>query len=187
CTADCTGIGDQCTGTCTAQGRCNGTIKTEVTYLPPDDPGSGIIVPDGSNSVDGQSCATGVASAAIANVNMFIMFDQSSSMEQNNRWTNATNALVAFLQSPESADLKIALRFFASDEPAPGCNISECNVQACSQPLINLGTLTAESGAADAHEQQLVSAIQSRTPNPQGPGTPISAALDGAVTWALDF
>src|SRR5690606_11450943 len=102
CTAECTGIGDQCEGTCTSQGRCNGTVKTEVSYLPPVDTGSGILVPEpGGVSPNGEACATGVASAAIANVNMFIMFDQSSSMEQNNRWTNATNALVAFLQSPE--------------------------------------------------------------------------------------
>ncbi len=191
CTAECTGVGDQCMGTCTNRGRCNGTLKTEVT-APLDIDEDDIIVPGGgaggnAGGTGGTSCATGVSSAAIANVNMFIMFDQSSSMEQNDRWNNATRALVAFLQSPESADLKIALRFFASDEPAAGCNISECNVQACSQPLINLGTLTSATGAADAHEQQLVTAIQSRSPNPQGPGTPISAALDGAVTWATAF
>jgi hypothetical protein len=139
----------------------------------------------GGGNPTGAACATGSSQATLANVNMFLMFDQSSSMNQSNRWDNATAALVQFLQAPETGGIKIALRFFASDEPAAGCNIQECNVEACAQPLVDLGELT--DAAGDGHETLLVNAIESRVPNDQGPGTPISAALQGAVNWGIDF
>lgn len=186
CTAECTAGGGQCDGTCSSRGRCDGEIRTRMVETQPDSDDPVIAVPTGGGGV-GAACATGSATASLANINMFLMFDQSSSMEQNNRWQNATSALVSFLQSPESGGIKIALRFFGSDEPASGCNIDDCNVEACSQPLIELGELTTATGGGDAHEQALVQAIESRDPNPPGLGTPISAALDGAVSWAEDF
>lgn len=184
CTAECTPEGGQCNGTCGDNGRCSGTVKTEEV---PANVDQGIDVGGigGGGTGGGAACATGSSQATLANVNMFLMFDQSSSMNQNNRWDAATAALVQFLQAPESGGIKIALRFFASDEPAAGCNIQECNVEACSQPLVDLGELTEAAG--DAHESLLVNAIESRDPNPEGPGTPISAALQGAVNWSLDF
>lgn len=188
CTAQCTVGGGQCDGTCSPRGRCDGEVRTQMVETLPDIDGPVIMVPTaGSNGGVGAACATGSATASLANINMFLMFDQSSSMNENNRWQNATAALVAFLQAPESGGIKIALRFFGSDEPAVGCNIDDCSVEACSQPLIDLGELKAEAGSGDAHEQALVSAIESRQPNPVGLGTPISAALDGAVSWAEDF
>lgn len=185
CAADCTPKGNQCDGECTDRGRCNGTIKT-VTE-PIIDPGQGIDIGGigGGGGGGGMACATGSSEAKVANVNMFLMFDQSSSMEQNDRWGRATAALVKFLQAPETSGLKVALRFFASDEPQAGCNVQQCNIEACSRPLVELGALTEAGG--DAHEAALVQAIQSRVPNGVGPGTPISAALQGAVNWGIDF
>jgi hypothetical protein len=186
CTAECTATGGQCDGTCSSRGRCDGEIRTQVVETLPesDDP---VILAPTSGGGAGAACATGSATASLANINMFLMFDQSSSMEENNRWDNATAALISFLQSPESAGIKIALRFFGSNEPAVGCNIDDCSVEACGQPLIDLGELTAAGGGTDPHEAELVAAIDSRNPNPVGLGTPISAALDGAVSWAEDF
>lgn len=187
CTADCTASGGQCNGTCSDRGKCDGTIKT-VTEPAPVNPDQGIDIGGiggSAGGTGGSSCATGSSEAKLANVNMFLMFDQSSSMNQNNRWDMATSALVQFLQDPQTSGLKIALRFFASDEPMAGCNIQECNVEACSQPLIELGLLTEAAG--DAQEATLVNAIESRDPNPEGPGTPISAALQGAINWSIDF
>jgi von Willebrand factor type A domain len=186
CTADCTTDGAQCMGTCSDRGRCDGTIKT-VTE-PVVNPDQGIDIGGiGGGGGAGAACATGSSEAKLANVNMFLMFDQSSSMLQNDRWSRATAALVQFLQSPETSGIKIALRFFASDEPAAGCNIQECNIDACSQPLVELGALTEAGGGADPQEATLVDAIESREPNPEGPGTPISAALQGAMNWSMDF
>lgn len=189
CTAQCTVGGGQCEGTCSPRGRCDGDIRMQPVETLPDIDGPIIAQPTSTNGGGGvgAACATGSATATLSNINMFLMFDQSSSMRQNNRWQNAQAALTAFLRAPESGGIKIALRFFGSDEPVAGCNIDDCSVEACSQPLIDLGELKTETGAADPHEQALVEAIESREPNPVGLGTPILAALDGAVSWAENF
>ncbi len=86
----------------------------------------------------------------------------------------------------------------------------ECNVEACGQPLVPLGALTEESGDSDPQEKALVEAVDGTSPPqvatgiggiggiggattstcaPQGEdraiGTPIAAALDGAIRWAV--
>jgi hypothetical protein len=140
-----------------------------------------VITPD-------DACATGTANASLSGVNMFVMFDRSSSMNQkvgqNTRWGLTSAALTAFFASPDAAGLQLALRFFPHDKPATGCNQDGCNVNACGMPLVDLGTLTAEVAPADAHEKALIDATMSSAPGMAGQGTPISAALGGALQWA---
>lgn len=141
------------------------------------------------------ACATGTAQASLAAVNMFVMFDRSSSMENEqvgqtgkNRWDVASAALRAFFQSPNAAGLALALRFFPHDLPATGCVQTACDVNACSRALVDLGTLNAKSAPMDAHEKALVDATLASSPtmgdDPARGGTPISAALAGALRWA---
>lgn len=138
------------------------------------------------------ACATGTASAKLTGVNMFVMFDRSSSMNEDanrqgdTRWDLTSSALTAFFASPEAAGLQLALRFFPHDQPAPGCNQDGCSVDACGTPLVGLGELTAAAAPADAHEQALVMATMSSAPGMAGQGTPISAALGGALQWAAE-
>jgi hypothetical protein len=61
-----------------------------------------------------------------------------------------------------------------------------CSVEACAQMLVDMGTLTAESAPTDAQEAALVSAVMTSAPS-ESQGTPISAALDGALTWATAY
>jgi hypothetical protein len=183
---------------------------------------------DGSTQVDEDAaCGTGEASASLKEVNMFVMFDRSWSMNECgdgttappsmgmtqsldcptlSRWDLTSVALTQFVQSPEAADINIALRFFPDDNPAPGCNgyaamgggfgmVPEpvpgenCDVAACAVPLVDLAPLLVEAAPADAHEAALVAAITAATPpgpeipNPN-PGTPTYAALGGAEQWA---
>jgi hypothetical protein len=142
------------------------------------------------------ACAKGTAAATLAGVNMIVMFDRSTSMNQipvrndRSRWALASDALAAFFASNEAAGLNLALRFFPHDFPQAGCNQDACNVAACAAPMVGLGTLTAAAAPADAHEKALIDATAGATPAPQGggmgmsAGTPISAALDGALQWA---
>lgn len=145
----------------------------------------------------GDACATGTANASLSGVNMFVMFDRSSSMNMkvgqgnDTRWTLTSAALTDFFKSPDAAGLSLALRFFPHDKPATGCrnddrmnNIMGCDANACSMPLVGLGSLTAESAPADAHEAALVTATTDSAPGMAGQGTPIYAALDGALRWA---
>jgi hypothetical protein len=103
-------------------------------------------------------------------------------MKDNNKWGNATSALVAFFEDPGSAGLRVALRFF----PEGDCSNSACDVTACSQPAVPLASLSAESAPADAQEEALVSTVQGKN-TASGGGTPLSAALGGAEKWAIDY
>lgn len=136
------------------------------------------------------ACATGTASAALSGVNIIVMFDRSTSMSQAanqsgaTRWELTSAALTAFFQSAEAAGLKLALRFFPHDLPAQGCNGDDCDSAACGTPLVNVGALTAEAAPTDQQEAALVSATMMSAPVMESQGTPIYAALDGALQWA---
>ncbi len=144
----------------------------------------------GNGTIDpGMACATGTASAALSGVNMFVMFDRSSSMNDRanangTRWDVTSAALKAFFGSNEASGLQLALRFFPHDSPAPGCNQDGCDEAACGTPLVGLAALTAESAPADAQEKALVDATNASAPGMAGQGTPIFAALGGALQWA---
>jgi hypothetical protein len=135
---------------------------------------SGTIDPDAA-------CATSTAEATLLPVNLFIMFDKSGSMEKNGKWDDATAALTAFIQDPATAGLRVALRFFPDD----GCDDVTCDVDACSQPLVAIGPITADPAPVDAQEEALVTTIDAKSWE-DGGGTPISAALAGAAKWAAD-
>lgn len=126
------------------------------------------------------TCAATSFEAEAVPLTLFIAFDKSGSMGENNKWNDASTALKAFIQDPSTAGIEVALRFF----PLGACNEGECNVSACSTPDVDVGALTAESAPADAQEQALVSTIN--LVNPSG-GTPMSAALEGARNWASDY
>lgn len=146
------------------------------------------------------ACAKGTANATLAGVNMLVMFDRSGSMTDAavpngpTRWALTSAALDAFFASPSAAGLNLALRFFPHDTPASGCNNQACDVNACAMPLVGLGALMPEAAPADAHEKALIDATNGSPPAARGGGargmanasggTPIYAALGGALQWA---
>jgi hypothetical protein len=107
---------------------------------------------------------------------MFITFDKSGSMDDSSKWSNATQALGAFFSDPGAAGLRVALRFF----PTQDCG---CNVDSCAQMLVPLGELTADAAPMDAQEEALLGAIANNGPNGN---TPLYAALAGAIQAAED-
>jgi hypothetical protein len=170
--------------------------------------GTGLVIIDaGSDAPDDgalnpdAACASDSATASLVPVSMFVMFDRSGSMVQNmsTRWANATAALTAFFQDPGAADLAVALRFFPHDQPAVGCTnngMTGCVAADCAQPLVPLMAdpmvalpkLTADPAPTDALEQQLLDAITAALPTSnQAGGTPTSAALEGALSWASSY
>jgi hypothetical protein len=156
------------------------------------DPGNGSLGANNSGTVvdPDSACAKGTASANLAGVNMFVMFDRSSSMNESaqrngpSRWQLTSTALSSFFASPDAAGLNVALRFFPHDMPAAGCNQDGCDTNACATPLVALGTLSADMAPADAQEKLLLDATVAAAPGMAGQGTPISAALSGAYQWA---
>lgn len=144
------------------------------------------------------ACGTGEAGASLLPISLLVMFDRSGSMVNDNsidpvtgmnRWETATSALGDFFKDPKAAGLGVALRFFPHDLPAAGCTASACDVDACSKVLVDMGTLTEDSAPTDTQEAALLDAITTSTPggNTRGEGTPMYAALDGALTWATAY
>ncbi len=179
--------------------------------------GGSISVTGGSAGMDqvdpDTACGMGEANANLKPVNMLVMFDRSGSMldcsdgtDRSNqelcpsgpsRWDTASAALKAFFADPGADGLGVALRFFPHDLPAAGCqggNQGACDANACAQPLVDMGTLMVDPAPTDAQEAALVSAVDASGPDMpgmqggnQGGGTPIMAALDGALTWASAY
>lgn len=163
------------------------------------EPAQGASASGGSTPLDpGKACATGTASASLSNVRMLVMFDRSTSMHDEadrgtgaTRWDLASAALTGFFADPTAGGLQVALRFFPHDSPEVGCNDDDCSVNACAAPIVPLATLTADAAPLDAHEAALVAASVAAVPAPRmqgnnmgSQGTPISAALGGALAWA---
>jgi hypothetical protein len=177
----------------TSAGAPTSSQAGSLALMPPDSSASG-----GNGSLGNEmACATGTASAKLSNVRMLVMFDRSTSMSDEadrttgaTRWDLASSALTGFFADPAAGGLQVALRFFPHDLPAAGCNDDACDVSACAQPIVPLATLAAEP--ADAHEAALVAASVAAMPPPRmagmgaagSQGTPISAALGGALSWA---
>lgn len=162
-----------------------------------------IVVPDASMDASDDviidpdaACGIGTAEATLRPVRILVMFDRSTSMlpsvigsiTKPDRWASATSALAQFLSDPSAAGLGVALRFFPHDSPAAGCTQEACDVAACAEVLVDMGTLTTEPAPDDAQEAALLAAIDEsfpvRTEPVQLGGTPTSVALAGATQWA---
>jgi hypothetical protein len=142
--------------------------------------GDGSGITGGTGAGDGagggfEHCAQAILEATLVPVNMLIAVDKSGSMLDGDKWGSAEAAFIAFFQAPEADPLRVGLRFW----PDTGCDELSCNIAACSQPLVDVGPLS-----DPAHEQALVNAFASRSPFGL---TPMSAALAGATTWAIDY
>jgi hypothetical protein len=165
-----------------------------------------IVVPDASTDASDDvtierdaACGIGTAEATLSPVRILVMFDRSTSMlpstigsiTKPDRWASATSALKQFLSDPSAAGLGVALRFFPHDLPAVGCTQEVCDMAACAEVLIDMGTLTTELAPADAHEAALLTAIDASFPIRTQPiqlgGTPTSVALGGATQWAVAY
>jgi hypothetical protein len=145
-----------------------------------------VLITDPSDvSGDLASCATGTANGEMTPVTMYVMFDRSSSMRDNDKWGRATAGLEQFLKAKESANLSVVYGVFPTE--TGGCNKDECVAATCGEPLVPLGTLTADSAPGDAQEDALVSAIEADDPSGGGLGTPTGAAMQGALDWAVQY
>lgn len=173
--------GTESTGTESGSGGGNGGGNGG-----PAGPGSGgetgaitVSVGTGQNG-SGGACAANSISAELVPVTLLIVFDKSGSMEDGDKWGQATAALTSFVQSPDAAGLGVGIKFF----PKGDCDENDCDVGICSLPDVPPARLSAEPAPNDAQEQALVTAIAAENPNG---GTPMAAALLGAHNWAQSF
>lgn len=142
-----------------------GCDATNTTTSPPND-----------WPTDFDVCAEERFEASFVPVNLLLTIDRSQSMSDGQpvpKWEAATSAISSFLQAPDADQLDVALRIWPDPD---GCNTSQCDAAACSDPQVALGPL-----GDPTHLAEVVGALESAVPSGE---TPLSAAVDGAARWA---
>lgn len=153
--------------------------------------GNALVVGTGGNNggPPADACqSTDIAKEALP-VDMYIMFDQSSSMSATvpnsnppiSWWTTAQQAVVSFVGNSQAAGIGVGLQFFPfkgytdpssqGGAPDPSSPTSSCNIANYQTPEVEVGLLPGNSGA-------LIQSINSHAPTTF---TPTSAALQGAI------
>ena len=139
----------------------------------------------GTGSGVGGGCATTTQQAQKIPLDMYIMLDESGSMDSTigmgqTRWTAVTTALNSFLQQPQSAGLGVGIQFFGlgPDSFNDSCVASD---YANPQALDANGQKGVEIAPLPGNAAALLASIAAHAPNTL---TPTSAALQGAVDHA---
>ncbi len=128
---------------------------------------------DGGGGLDPDAtCALYEEQAVEKKVNLYIMFDKSSSMA-GDTWTSAKAGLEAFVTDDYSAGLGVALRFFPRDPDSTPV----CDQHAYKQPTVPFGELPSNATA-------LMTAMNAEVPD--GFGTPMYPALGGAILKGIE-
>lgn len=138
---------------------------------------------DGSGGVDfltgsggedpDAACALYEEDGIVKPLNLYIMFDKSSSMA-GSKWDAAEAGLAAFVDDVTTTGVNVGLRFF----PRPPDSVPECDQNAYKEPTVPFAALP---GNADA----IKDAIAAESPN--GFGTPMYPALGGAILKGIEL
>ncbi|MCC6527357.1 MAG: VWA domain-containing protein [Polyangiaceae bacterium] len=134
----------------------------------------GLQLYDGGTGGDTSDAACAVYEETPQNrpVNLYVMFDKSSSMF-GDKWNSAKAGLTSFVQDPALGWLRVALRFFPRDPDATPA----CDQFAYKEPTVPYGALP--GAAAD-----LIAAVDLEAPD--GFSTPIYPALGGAILKGME-
>src|SRR5207245_513858 len=61
----------------------------------------------------GDACAAQATKASLADLDLYVIEDQSGSMNDNNKWTSVKDAFTTFVQSPSAAGIGMGIQYFA--------------------------------------------------------------------------
>ena len=120
------------------------------------------------------ACATESAKAQQQPLDMYIMLDQSGSMQQQSKWTNVTGALKSFFTQPTAAGIGVGLQYFGLDNGGG----SSCNAADYAKPEIEIAVLPAAATT-------LSTSLSGHGPGTDTPTFPaLQGAVDHAKVWA---
>lgn len=106
-------------------------------------------------------------------VNLYVMFDKSSSMA-GSKWEDAKTGLKAYVASPGADSIRAALRFFPRDPDATPA----CDQTAYREPTVPFAELPGNAPA-------IVAALDAEAPD--GFNTPMYPALGGAILKGIEM
>lgn len=128
----------------------------------------------GGGGGSGSNCASTSVTAQVSPLDIFIMLDQSTSMDDNNKWHNVTAALDTFVTQPNLTGFSAGIGYFGDD---PSGFSDSCTNSAYSTPSVEIAALP---GAGTA----IKNSIAQHSPST---GTPTIAALGGAIDHAKSW
>jgi hypothetical protein len=141
----------------------------------------------GGQFVVEDACAGEAFTAASQDIDIYILLDQSSSMNelmpQSNEviWSGVTRAITSFVQLPTSAGLRVGLQYFGILSSSQTCATppcSSCNPADYATPAVPIAALPGNA-------QAIVSSIQQHAPSTFTPTVPAYEGVLGyAQTWA---
>ncbi|HEY3806921.1 MAG TPA: VWA domain-containing protein [Kofleriaceae bacterium] len=133
---------------------------------------------DGGNNqgsqMMGSSCVTSTETAMSTPLDIYIMLDQSGSMDEDNKWSNVTSALDTFVQQPNLGGISVGLQYFGIEDNEDD---DVCTASTYATPEVEIAALP---GVAS----QITSSISGHSPIA---GTPTYQALLGAVQHAQSW
>lgn len=156
-------------------------------------------VANGGSGGDG-SCASDTFPGSLAPVDLYVMLDQSSSMNDSGKWSAVTNALTTFMAAPESNGVGMGIQYFPI--PPTGSIPSSCGGDAdCGfyGPCVfgNCNGVFAPNDSCDPADYSdaevaiaalpgVQSAIEQSLSShgPSGDSTPTQPGYQGAVNYA---
>jgi len=145
------------------------------------------------NAGGGCQCANLSTSVTATSLSMYVLLDNSGSMSSfgSPNWGTATAGLTNFFQdNVTSPGLGVAFRLWP-DGPssAAGCtgNGGVCSAAACETPDVARAALTVDAAPVDTHEAALIANMPGASTGGFSDGTPMSAALQGGVDWAVAY
>jgi hypothetical protein len=155
----------------------------------------------GSSSGDPQACAADPHVAKQVPLDMYIMLDQSSSMDSAGKWDAITSAIKIFSAQPGLTDIAIGLQYFPSAKPGidckefcasdadcgsyPNCFLGiciNCPTESC-DPVV-YATPAVEITPLPAAKNLLFDSILAHKPYGN---TPTAPALQGAIQHATEW
>jgi von Willebrand factor type A domain len=129
-------------------------------------------------------CVKGMYTAKARPLDMFILLDQSGSMQEDeDRWTPVTKAIKSFVSSSEAGGTGVALQYF----PLGSDDAFKCQSKNYALPAVALAALPENAQAIiqsiDAHYFSHDQCCDT----PEHAGTPTRPALEGAVAYMQGY
>jgi hypothetical protein len=146
--------------------------------------GNGSGTPDANGSVQGYdapACATDVVTAQKSALDLYVMLDQSASMDDSvsgggSKWTAVTGALHTFMGQPGLDGVSVGLGYFGVPDSSGGFGDS-CTASDYAQAAVEISPLPQVAASIN-------SSLSAHSPSTS---TPTSAALQGAIQHATSW
>ncbi|MFH2007723.1 MAG: hypothetical protein ABI333_14150 [bacterium] len=147
-----------------------------------------------------EACATESNPGEIVPLDLYIMLDRSSSMNDSGKWGAVTSAIQTFVQAPDVAGIGVGIQYFPVDPsitiPTSCTSAADCGLYGpC---LMNMcgGSFATDTSCDPADysnaevpiaelpgvQQSILNSLNGQ--GPQGSATPTEPAMGGAVTYA---